>query len=417
MKNANTLTPGKFLISCILLFLLGCGGGSGDHKQLPKQCKPQQHTVPNVAYNIYIENSGSMAGYLGNASDFKKVLIDFISDIPAQLKKDPRLFFVNDHVCSPQMKKIPLVNYIMQLTPGTLRSVCSSSGTSLLPQVIDSCTSDMKGKVNILVSDCIFSDKNGSTTALAEAQMKVFMSKKLEKEGNISTIVLKFNSSFSGLYYNEFKGGKGIKVNNINRPYYLLIFGHKENLAAMLQNIDFKSYPGYEASYCLSAVDSKDDVYAAMSYKNKKGDYSIAMPSCLMRLTDANGNKGELQFSFDADLSRLGYLDGYLLDTKSYVVNDGFSVVNIKKEDTLYNLTLKTVRLSSRHALTLHLKYDIPAWVSNTGNENDSNPTDSIQQHQTFGFKQLMSGISQAYKASNPEHAFKIPIPTIQINK
>lgn len=414
MKNTNTPTRGRLLISCMLVFLFGCTSGQ---KPQPQKCRPLKYTSPNVAYNIYIENSGSMAGYLGNASAFKKMLIGFISDIPAQLKKDPQLYFVNEHVCSPQTKNIPLVNYIMQMTPETLKSVCSSSGTSLLPQVIDSCTSGMKGKVNILVSDCIFSDKNGSTTALAEAQMKVFMAKKLEKEGNISTIVLKFNSSFSGLYYNEFKGGKAIKVKNINRPYYLLIFGHKENLAALLQGIDFKSYPGYEASYCLSANDDKDAAYAAMSYKNKKGNYRMAMPACLMKLTDASVERKEFQFSFDADLRRLGYLDDYLLDTRSYVVNDGFAVVNIKKLDTLYNLTLKTARLSSHHTLTLQLKYDIPAWVNNTGNENDSDPTDSLQQHQTFGFKQLMSGISQAYKASNNDHAFKIPIPAISINQ
>lgn len=414
MRNANTPTRGRLLISCILLFLFGCGGGE---KTQVHKCKPQQRSVPDVAYNIYIENSGSMAGYLGNTAEFKKVLINFVSDIPALLKKDPQLYFVNEHVCSPQTKKIPLVNYIMNLTPGLLKSVCSSSGTSLLPQVIDSCTSGMKGKVNILVSDCIFSDKNGSTTALAEAQMKVFMSKKLEREGNISTIVLKFNSGFSGLYYNEFKGGKGMKVNKINRPYYLLIFGHKENLAALLKGIDFKSYPGYEASYCLSANDKTDAAYAAMSFKNRKGEFTVAKPTCLMRLSDASVVKREFQFSFDADLSRLGYLDDYLLDTRNYIVNDGFAVVNIKKVDTLYNLTVKASKLGSHHDLTLHLKYDIPAWVNNTGNENDSNPTDSVQQHQTFGFKQLMSGISQAYKASNNDHAFKIPIPTILINK
>lgn len=409
----NTITPDRGRLLIVLLFLFGCGGEEPQRQT----CGPNKRTNPNVAYNIYIENSGSMAGYLGNASEFKKMLINFITDIPAQLKKDPQLYFVNEHVCSLPSKEIPLAKYIMMLNPGVLKSVCSSSGTSLLPQVIDSCTRDMKGKVNILVSDCIYSDKNGSTTALAEATMKLFMSKKLEKEGNISTIVLKFNSSFSGLYYNEYKGGKGIKVKDINRPYYLLIFGEKDNLTAMLQGIDFKSYPGYEASYCLSATAAKDAAYATITYKYRKGEFTSAKPPCLMRISKAAGVKGVFQFSFDADLSRLGYFEEYLLNKQSYTLNDNFSIVDIKKGDSMYNFILKTEKLIPPHSLKLFMKYDIPTWIMKTGNEDDSHPTDSLQQHQTFGFKELMSGISQAYKASNADHAFRIPIPTILINK
>jgi hypothetical protein len=392
--------------------MLGCG----DPKPAPPHCSPQNHTNPDVTYSIYIENSGSMAGYLGNTSDFKKVLINFVSDIPALLKKEPQLFFVSGHVCPfQQQDNTSLAKSIMGLNPAALKNLCPSAGSSLLPQIIDSCTTKMQKKVSILVSDCIFSDKVGGP-ALAEAELKVFMAKKLQTEGNISTVVIKYNSSFSGLYYTESSGGKPVKVNNINRPYYLLIFGKKENLSALLQNLDFKSYPGFEAAYCLSANANTDTAYATISLKNKKGTFEFAKPACLMRISEATANKGVFQFSFNADFSRLGYLDNYLLDTRNYIVNDGFSVLDIKKENG-YNVTLKTDHLLPHHSLKLLIKYDTPSWISSTGNENDSTPKDSIQQHQTFGFKQLMSGISAAYKGSTRDHAFKLPIPDIMINK
>jgi hypothetical protein len=156
-----------------------------------------------------------------------------------------------------------------------------------------------------------------------------------------------------------------------------------------------------------------------MTLKNKKGSFEYAKPSCLMRISKAEGNKGIFQFSFDADLSQLGYLDDYLLDAQRYAVNDGFSVVGINKTsgEQPYNITVRTDRLSSHHSLKLLIGYDIPSWIAQTGNEDDSNPVDSIQQHQTFGFQQLMRGISKAYKASGTDHAFKLPIPDIVINK
>ncbi|WPQ63283.1 hypothetical protein SIO70_00200 [Chitinophaga sancti] len=411
MKNAYTLPHGKRLV-CLLIFLWGCGGDEA----IQYKCGPQKQTAPNVDYNIYIENSGSMAGYLGNNANFKKVLINFISDIPAQLKKEPQLFFISGHICPFQPPtNIPLVKSVMNLNPGTLKSLCPSNGSSLLPQVIDSCTTQMGEKVSILVSDCIFSDKGGNSS-LAEAEMKIFMSNKFKAEGKISTIVIKYNSSFSGIYYAESNGGKPMKVNNINRPYYLLLFGKKENLTALLQAIDFKSYPGYEASYCLSANDPTDSVYAAMTYYNKKGNFEFAKPACRMALTGAEANKGVFQFSFNADLSRLGYQEDYLMDVNNYTVNDKFSVVSVKKDTgILHTLTLKTDHLQSHHILKIGLRYELPPWIIQTGNEDDKNPSDSLQQHQTFGFRQLMSGVSQAYKASNTTHLFTIPIPPISI--
>jgi hypothetical protein len=399
-----------------MFFLPACGDEPGRPDN--GGCSAPKYTDPGVSYNIYIENSGSMAGYLGNASDFKTVLMNFVSDIPAYLKEDPKLFLIGEHVCPFQSGDgMSFVKSIMGLNPGTLRNLCPSDGSSPLPQIIDSCTTNMERRVSIVVSDCIFSAKDGNP-ASAAADLKVFMAKKLYTEGGISTIIIKYNSSFSGLYYAESTGGKPVKVKNINRPYYLLMFGKKDNLAAILQKIAFKHYPGFEACYCLSANDSADAAYAAMTYKNKKGVFTYATPSCRMQISKAEMMKGVFQFSFDADLSRLGYPDDYLLDTKHYSVNDGFSVVAINKTtgQRPYNITLRTNQLLPPYSLQLLIGYDIPSWVAQTGNENDRNPSDSIQQHQTFGFKQLIAGISEAYKASSPDHAFRLPIRNIEIS-
>ncbi|UPK72267.1 hypothetical protein [Chitinophaga filiformis] len=415
MKNANTPTRGIPLM-CILTFLLGCGSGTG--RPNSGSCSAPKYTEPAVSYSIYIENSGSMAGYLGNTSDFKTVLMNFVSDIPAYLKQEPNVFLIGGRVCPFHPEDgTSFVKSIMGLTPNALRNLCPSNGSSPLPQIIDSCTSNMERKVSILISDCIFSAKDGNP-ASAAAELKVFMAKKLQAEGSLSTIIIKYNANFTGTYYAEAAGGKPVKVKNINRPFYLLIFGKKLNLASILQKIDFKHYPGFEASYCLSANEPADAAYAVMTYKNRKGNFEFVKPSCMMRISEAEMSKGVFQFSFDADLRQLGYLDDYLLNTQHYMVNDGFSVVAVNKTtgQQPYNITLSTKQLHPPYFLKLLLAYDIPSWVIKTGNENDRTPSDSIQQHQTFGFKQLVTGISDAYKGASTDRAFKLPIRTIEIN-
>lgn len=412
-------------VVCIFLMSFGCNGPKRQHENKVTPVPTLIGAAAPINYNIYIENSGSMDGYISGPSEFKDVLIDFVSDIPARLKVVPGLFFVNSTTCQqlPNKPASDLIYFIKNLNPASSKQLCPASGNSLLPNVIDLCTHKMKNSVSILVSDCIFSDKNSAgDLSAARASIKMFMAKRLAEEGNISTIVLKYNSRFTGTYYIESQNGEKQVLKNVNRPYYIMLFGQKESLATLLHSIDFKDYPGYENSYCLAANDEKLKIPAVVTYQNKTGTFAFDKPASKLIITNAKPDKDNtFQFSLNIDLSNAGYEEKFLLTPSNYVVNDGFQVVAVSKiaapSDYTHHITISTRDLKSTHSLTVGLKYDIPDWVKKTGNVNDGLPKDTIQQHQTFGFKYLMEGISQAYEATGKSAQFIIPINTIRISR
>ena len=65
---------------------------------------------------------------------------------------------------------------------------------------------------------------------------------------------------------------------------------------------------------------------------------------------------------------------------------------------------------SQNSKLNFGINYSIPKWVDETGSDKDDKPLDSLQQKQTFGFKYLMLGLSEAYVAKNDDLQLRIPI-------
>ena len=392
---------------------------------LPKKpCPPSSsNKIDNsIQYNIFIENSGSMNGYFTGASDFKKVLVAFVSDIPTQLNINPGLYFVNSNVCKqlPDKPTKELVYFIQNLNPANSKQLCPSNGTSLLPNVIDLCTQDMGNKVNILISDCIFSDGDANNSLhVAQANLKMFMAKKLKDE-SISSLILKYHSGFKGTYYMEIQNSKGVSLNAV-RPYYIMIFGKREKLRDLLRLIHFKNYPGFEDNYMLASQRSSERICAAITLKDKMGSFEFEKPATNLVIKEARPDKNKnFQFSIDINLADLGMEENYLLNSKNYIADNDFKVVTVKKAESgnfSHSIILHTNKLKPKSEIKIGLKYDIPDWVIKTGSEDDSNPNGSLQQQQTFGFKYLMEGFSQAYKACNNATTFNIPIYSISIQR
>jgi hypothetical protein len=375
--------------------------------------------------NIYIENSGSMDGYITQPSEFKDALRKFTSDIRPNFGLYPGFYFVNDKGAFNQFPDNPTPDYykfIADLSPNNSKIKYPPGRDSSIDDIINYSTQNMKNKISVVFSDCVLSyKKTGSEGAkTAEANIKDFMAEKIEKQ-NLSTIVVKFNSRFKGSYYNESNGGIGITVNkNINRPFYALIFGETPSLNYLLSKINFSKYPGYETSYTLIANNKEVKPESIITYKNKIGSFEFVKPASKMKIINAEPIKGnkEFQFSINVNLKNLPFEKDFLLKPLNYSINENYNIKSIdeldKSDKFSHNITLYTNDLKQNANLILGLKYAIPKWVESTGSDIDDKPEDSLQQKQTFGFKYLMTGLSEAYVAKNDTLQFKIPI---SINK
>jgi hypothetical protein len=398
----------------------GTSGNIGNNKNEQKS-ENKSKSIGKINFNIYIENSGSMDGYISQPSEFKDVLRSFTTDIRPNFNSYPGFYFVNNNGAFNQFPSNPTPDYskfIADLSPKNSKIKFPPGSDSSIDDIIDFSTKKMNNTISIVFSDCVLSYKNtGSEGAkTAEAHIKDFMAEKIEKQ-KLSTIVIKFNSKFKGSYYNESKGGVRIPVNtNISRPFYALIFGEAAALKYLLSKIDFRKYPGYESSYALIVNNNKLKPKSIITYKNKIGSFEFEKPASNMKIINAEEKKGstDFQFSINVNLNDFPYPNDFLMEKSNYYIDNNFKVLSIEKLDDTdgysHAITFKTNSLKQNSKLNFGINYSIPSWVAQTGSDKDDDPSDSIQQRQTFGFKYLMSGLSQAYVAKNDDLQFKIPI-------
>lgn len=420
----------SFLFILLLSFILnGCKNVNNKPATLTN-VKTLTQVLPknkSLAVNVYIENSGSMDGYIFKESEFKDVIRNFTSDIPTYFSVNPGLYFVNSNGTCPSIPNNAspdYIKFISGLSPNNFKSNCTPGKNSSIDNIIDFCTKNMKDKISVLFTDCILSYENTKQEGAksAQANIKVFMSKKIREE-NVSTLIIKFNSLFNGPYYNESNGGIKIKIPSaINRPFYALIFGESKSLISLLSKIDFTKYKGYESSYTLISNNTNSNPSSIVTYENKMGSFEFVKPASLMKIINAEPKKGtsEFQFSINTNLNQQPFEEDFITNISQYQINENFKVKSIEKDinNTGYThlMTFSTNDLKQISNLNIGLKYSIPKWISYTGSDVDDNPMDTTQQKQTFGFKYLMMGMSEAYIAANNSDSlqFKIPITVIK---
>lgn len=423
MKNYtpfNNLLNKKIFFYLILLltFISSCKrqNNSNDTVQNKKDTT-KLTTVQKLEFNVFIENSGSMDGYISQPSEFKNVLRNLITDIPTHFGDDSKKYFINSKkYCQVDIENSP--NFILNLSSNNYRINCDPGNTSTIDKIIDQVTTNIKNKVNILFSDCILSYNNSQIDGAKSAQqnIKKVISKKVTNE-NISTLVLKFNSKYKGYYYSE-TTGRGIEITKIiNRPYYALIFGEANSIAQLLSKIDFNKYEGFESSFTLVAKNGLSNPQSRVIYKNKIGTYEYAKPATLLKIIKAEPNKqsNKFQFSINTNLKNYPFLNDFITENSQYKINGNFNIQTIQEDksdqDYTHLISMGTDDLQQISNVSVGIKYSIPEWIIKSSNDIDSNPIDSLQQRQTFGLKYLMTGLSEAYIAANNDSVqFNIPI-------
>lgn len=415
------------LLICVYLtsalFLISCNkteSGKRKNTEKTESISPE----PNKSkpdYNLYVENSGSMDGYVKATTKFKNTVYGIVAQIFTKIEPDSiSLNFVSDKPCHTNPNALPDdIKYFIY----NLNSIKESNKDSCdykssdLPNVINNVLIDGKGDVNILASDCILS-LNGNTSAYLDlVQHSVYMQVANHlKESPFSTVILKFNSEYNGVYYSETNGGKPVPLSHpIQRPYYLLIFGKSEYINNLLRLVDFSSFDGFQKSYYLF-VPTEINPKAKILRSNWIGKGDVESPASKLIINNieyglSKDQKEVFQYSVAADLSFLRNDEAFLEDPENYEISKGFKIVSISKNSDINDESLtgythvfsvRTSELKAKQEVVLKLKPKLPSWVQNSTSENDSNPYDSTQTTQTFGFRYLIKGISEAYETVYP---------------
>ena len=419
----NKISTIKFIKLFIFLLPLipGCNCGRNDHdyrRSAPKDEKkeviaPPELSIPELRKVIFfIENSGSMLGYVSQANEFKNSLVS-LAYLPEFDKINKSFYFING--TSNLNKKSRIYTEYEGNDPEIFKNNLNKKAFSvgdpkfsdlnkMFEIALDSAKED---QISVLISDCIY-DVGEDTDPLTALRIEIKKTQqafrnRLDKE-NIQTLIIKAYSKFNGSYYYASKKGSE-NISDKERPYYIIFFGNTELLNKLLteQNIEGKIDSDHEIARYL-IFDKKDIPYKIIPSVNRKGDFRPDFND-IHKLTDAKPLKGEFQFAFAADFSSLAYLsDNYLASKENYSCSDSkFNVVNVEK------ITQKIPGVVGTHLITVYtnknplgvldivLKNVTPGWVNETDTDNEN----SIDDTHTYGLKFLNDAISEAYTYKN----------------
>jgi len=407
------------LIFLIPLSILSCKSRSTGEAGPVREPSVKNEVIPDQPLRtatlekviFFIENSGSMFGYVNQANEFKNSLVG-LAYLPEFDKAYKSFYFINGTTISLRNSRIYIKHvgndpevFKDQLNPKSFNTgdVKFSDLNKMFEIALDSARGN---QISVLVSDCIYDvgEESDPLTALRIEIQKTQQAfrNRLESE-DIQTLIIKAGSAFNGLYHYASKRGSK-KLENEERPFYIIFFGKTQLLNKLLteQNIGSKIEGQHETARFF-VNDEKNMPYQIVPSIDLKGEFKQDFKD-KYKLINAKPLKGEFQFTFAADFSSLPFSDSYLTSIGNYdCPYSNFKVVKVVK------ITKKIPGVTGTHLLTVFtnknpvgdlviiLKNLTPDWVMETDTENEE-PIDNAH---TYGFRQLIDAIGKAYEYKN----------------
>ena len=191
----------RFLIFLLsFTFLTSCKDGS----RISWKIQNFPTKKPSPILKVYIENSGSMDGYMCEGSELKDAVYDYISSLNSYASST-NLFYINSQVV-PFHEEIQ--TFIRDLNPTSFRTVSGNRTNSDLADMLQKVIAGTdKNTVSVFVSDCILDVPQGDARDYfvnRQIDLKNAFLKKVVHDKNFGVEIIQLESRFSGKYYRKF---------------------------------------------------------------------------------------------------------------------------------------------------------------------------------------------------------------------
>lgn len=339
---------------------------------------------------VFLENSGSMDGYMCDGSQLKDAVYDYVSEID-RLSDTTSLYFINSKIIPYSGK---LQSYIKDMTPATFHSAGGNTSNTDIGDLIDMVLSTVNDTtVSIFISDCILDLPAKNATDFlnnCEITIKQHIIETQKRVPNLGVEILQLTSKFSGKYFSP--NGKVEQLNDVQRPYYIWIFGAKKYIAKFNQDAPYSQLDKYNLKGVVSFSNQSPSEYEV---KNRNFTSNVIVP-----------NHGDYLAAFKVDLSSTLQPEGVIMDKSNYsFVNKSLEVEGIypidKKTDTsnfthIINIKIPKGTNIAQDRLTFDAPSNLPSWVSQSNDETGDNINANLDK--TTGIKYLIQGVADAYK-------------------
>jgi hypothetical protein len=421
MKNQELKS--SFLFVVIFLLLVGCTSKHNRLNEGKETDNVKKKTTERFDVNFFLENSGSMNGYMnGPTTTFKNQLYSLLTRFKLlENTNSLNLFLINKgqkelflNAGNDDLEKFKNI-----LQPTMFKKLAGEKdlGETDINDLIKRCIEKSDNKnISILVSDCIYSpgkSVSDATTYLADQRNGIFLNvaSELQKK-QLSIIVLSCLADFKGVYYDRYNNK--VPFNSaVTRPYYIWIIGGQPQIntiveSKLLERID----GGYSNKIIFQCIEKNQqpDIQilpnsGAGKFKLKRGENSLINEAAK---SDKKFDNGLFGFAIRADFSKIIQDRSFFLDTVNYKISGGnFHIVKIEEvhDQPPYSHILKfeTDNLID-DSVKIELISKIPSWVSSNSSTDDSKiGVDQNEIRKTFGLFDLMKGVQNAFDQKNKE--------------
>lgn len=355
----------------------------------------------NPVVNVYIENSGSMDGYVKGQTEFEQIVYNYLVNLKlAKITSELNLFYINSKLL-PQQDDVQ--DFIEKLEPSSFKAKGGNRGSSDISNMIGLIMKEMNDStVSIFVSDCIFSPGKGRDAGdyLNNQQIgiKNAVGQYFNAHPKLAVMGYRCLSSFNGYYYD--KNDSGILYNG-KRPFYVWLFGTQGALNRIQNEMLKNRYQldGVQNDFMAFAggTTMPDSCYAV---KRGSGNFDLKKSDPKHSIEKLKADKnGKVRFSVEVNYAAFILSDAYLCDTSMYVLNDPkYRVVAVEriKEYKKYSHIIH-IEADRVHPSNLEIKLCTgkPTWPKYY-NDDEGSAISASNSEKTFGIKYMTDGIAEA---------------------
>lgn len=414
------------IIALIIVIRMIVGGGEYGSKaeiQVPSE-SVEGASVRNVTF--IVDNSGSMRGYVdfsGNRPGFGDAKKTFISKVGDFMSNCTNVLGVKNTVAKCNGKEYKSTDDMLD----ALSNYSAFSGpiTELAELVGKAMTEVNDSSISIVVSDMILSygkatikskgDDDYNKHALDELKAKLKNKFQELKNSKKEILLIKYVGDFNGkYYYNYTENLKPNKYNDtlmINRPFYFMVIGGKENLKALC---DKNCVPkGYETIFSTMSLGEKDLIPKefTVSQPEKQPQWILGNPNPkdekakdrIYTISMSNNLKTtQSDFTFTFDELRIPIYAG--ADFKYDFDKKVLSEVQLNESRNAIIVKTKPYDQFGKEE-KLEVKIYTPLYVD----PEESSTLDDVEatlenlENKTWGFKAIVEAIYEAYDINKNE--------------
>lgn len=381
-----------------------------DEEQPPQESEIAEQQPFNV--KLFIENSGSMDGYIDGSPDFKNALHSYMSDIQLSgIAANISLNFINSQIIN---KGSDITKFFTGLNSSAAfrngGGVRKSTDISVVVQkVLENCNAN---DVAIIVSDFIFSPGKGKDAAqyLVQQQitLKSIFADYLHKCPQTGVMFLQLNSKFSGTYYNREDAKTQLK--NVERPFYMLIVGNKNALKSLREKVPETDIKGSGVkNYFITENNFPTPDYAI---QHGSGNFERSRTNTKHAISNAKkGRDGNLTFNLSVDFTKSLLDENYLLSADNYQLSDKQFSLSVEKNGGKFVLKFSS-SVVKKTTLSVKLLKKIPKWIDVFDDEEGLDI--NAAPNKTYGLKTIIGGIAEAFTFKSDSYYTELKI---DINK